>query len=66
MLTYEELLIKALGSKDRDFELNPLTQDEIEVVIIFCQRQSGRPDLDPELKEVYDAAVDVLKGHILN
>ena len=65
-MTYEEILVQVLGNKNRDFKLEPLTTDEIECLIIHCEREASKPGLKEELKAVYTSAIDVLKEHILH
>ena len=53
----------SLGDPERDFQLDPLTQEEIHAVIYTYEKEARRSDLDPLLRDVYLECVKILKNH---
>lgn len=54
-----------LGDVLRDFRENPLTQQEIQAVIVTYSNELLRDDLPSELKDLYLACIEVLKKHLV-
>ncbi len=54
----------SLGDVSRDFKENPLSQQEIEAVITTYSKELMRQDLDPDLKNLYNECIEVLKKHL--
>lgn len=61
----ENALLGSLGSPNRDFKSDPLTQEEIHAIVFTYSNEIKKPDLEPELKEIYQNCVNFLKNHLI-
>ena len=54
-----------LGDVTRDFQKEPLTQNEIEAVIVTYSHELERLDLDPDLRELYIKCIEILHKYLV-
>jgi len=61
----KEAIAQSLGNPDRDFQKDPLTQNEIHAVVHTYSREMLRENLDPDLKKIYHDCVETLRKHLI-
>lgn len=58
-------IVEFLGDVNRDFKINPLTQEEIQAAIEGYSGEILKPYIDPDIKTLYKECVEVLKKHLI-
>jgi hypothetical protein len=58
-------MAESLGDPERDFETDPLTNEEIHAIISVYSEEILKPDLEPAIREIYRQCLEILKNNVL-